>query len=39
LFVSRQIKALLNIQSANKQFLQTNNYKAVFIDDILVSER
>ncbi|WP_153798532.1 glycosyltransferase [Foetidibacter luteolus] len=35
LFVSRQVRALLNIKKANKSFLQTNNYKAVFIDDIM----
>ncbi|MEX6687498.1 glycosyltransferase family 2 protein [Danxiaibacter flavus] len=35
LFISRQVKALFNIKKANRSFLQTDNYKAVFIDDIL----
>jgi cellulose synthase/poly-beta-1,6-N-acetylglucosamine synthase-like glycosyltransferase len=34
-FVLRQIKALLNIKAANKSFLQTENNKVLYIEDVL----
>ncbi len=38
LFFVRQVRALFNIKKANRKFLQTNNYKIVFINDILKTE-
>jgi hypothetical protein len=35
LFFIRQVRALFNIQKANKQFLQTKNNNIIFIEDIL----
>ena len=35
LFFIRQVRALFNISKANKSFMQTNNNKVVFIDELL----
>jgi hypothetical protein len=34
-FVLRQVKALLKIKAANKSFLQTDNNKVLYIEDVL----
>lgn len=36
-FFVRQVRALLNINKANKSFMQTNNSNIVFIDEVLES--
>ena len=35
LFFFRQVRALFNIRKANKKFMQTNNDKIVFIEDVM----